>query len=94
MARSEVEQLCAEVLQLSGRAPVSRNLKYLRERVAQLRATPAYSVGEWRYQLVLKMARDKSVSPNAVVRRALDEYAVKNGYGADVERCGRGEGKA
>jgi hypothetical protein len=93
-----------------GRPPASSNRRYLQIRLAELRrgvkvptkrdensgrAVPlTISMGVNRLALLDKMCSKSGLHASKLVRKALDEYAVRHGFGADVERLTQLDRKA
>lgn len=101
--RREVSELRQAITALTGKVPASSNLDYLRKRIVMVRpqatvdeslelarraatSHAAEVLGIERYALVIKLG---GPSVNDIVRRAVDEYLVKHGLGAGVERAKR-----
>ena len=94
----------------NGRTPVSNDRRYLMTRLAELRrgvrvptkrddkssrSLPVtISIGTNRRALLDRMCQKFGQGSSAIMRRALDEFAVKHGFGADVERITRADRKA
>lgn len=105
----DVAQMKKDIAELTGRLPVSNERRYLQIRLADLRRRPkdelphrkrdhavpmTVSLGTKRVALAEKMRqRGGFQSMSQLVRKALDEYAVRNGFAVEVERMTQKEAR-
>lgn len=105
---SDLAAMRAEISKITGRSCVSTNRRYLQIRLAALKRTaldpePArphagdaapvsVSLGGMRRDLLGRLCARASMSTSALIRRAFDEYAVKQGFFVEIQRITQKEG--
>lgn len=105
---SDLAAMRTEIVKLTGRACVSTNRRYLQIRLAALKRTAldpkpvrphagdaapvSVSLGGMRRDLLDRLCMRASMSTSALIRRAFDEYAIKQGFYIEIQRITRKEG--